>query len=131
RPSLGLRRREDRRLPLRQGRPGPRRCRQEDRRRVTDRPAGPRGRGPAVGVRDGMGPMTTSPTDPYAWLEDVEAADALSWARGHNDEAVAALGTERFERLQAQILEVLDSTDKIPAVVQRGDHLYNFWTDAD
>ncbi|MEE6287219.1 prolyl oligopeptidase family serine peptidase [Georgenia sp. MJ173] len=75
--------------------------------------------------------MTTPPTDPHAWLEDVEGDDALGWVRGHNERATAALGTERFDALQAQILEVLDSTDKIPAVAQRGEFLYNFWTDAE
>src|SRR5690554_33696 len=74
--------------------------------------------------------MTTS-TDPHAWLEDVEGDDALDWVRGHNERAVATLETERFTRLRSEILEVLDSTEKIPAVVQRGEHLYNFWTDAE
>ncbi|WP_413451886.1 prolyl oligopeptidase family serine peptidase [Georgenia phoenicis] len=73
----------------------------------------------------------TSHTDPHAWLEDVEGAEALDWVRAHNERAVTALETERFTRLREEILEVLDSTDKIPAVVQRGDHLYNFWTDAE
>ena len=75
--------------------------------------------------------MTLPPTDPYAWLEDVEDDAALTWVREHNDRATAALGTERFDDVQAQILEVLDSTDKIPAVAQRGEFLYNFWTDAE
>ncbi|WP_324649325.1 prolyl oligopeptidase family serine peptidase [Georgenia sp. H159] len=75
--------------------------------------------------------MTTSPTDPHAWLEDVEGTEALDWVRGHNERAVATLETDRFSRMREEILEVLDSTEKIPAVVQRGDHLYNFWTDAE
>lgn len=72
-----------------------------------------------------------SPTDPHAWLEDVEGDAALDWVRAHNERAVAALETERFTQLREESLEVLDSTDKIPAVVQRGEHLYNFWTDAE
>ncbi|HLV04569.1 MAG TPA: prolyl oligopeptidase family serine peptidase [Actinomycetaceae bacterium] len=75
--------------------------------------------------------MTTSLTDPHRWLEDVEGEEALDWVRAHNERAVAALGTTRFEEMREQILEVLDSTEKIPAVVQRGEYLYNFWTDSE
>ncbi|TNC18354.1 S9 family peptidase [Georgenia sp. 311] len=74
--------------------------------------------------------MTTS-TDPHAWLEDVEGDTALDWVRGHNERAVSALETARFTEMREEILEVLDSTEKIPGVVQRGEHLYNFWTDAE
>ncbi|WP_319593460.1 hypothetical protein [Georgenia thermotolerans] len=70
--------------------------------------------------------------DPYGWLEDVEGEEALAWVRARNAEAQAALTTSpRFEELRTGILEVLDSTAKIPGVVQRGEHLYNFWTDAE
>ncbi|PYF98382.1 prolyl oligopeptidase [Georgenia satyanarayanai] len=72
-----------------------------------------------------------SHTDPHAWLEDVEGDAALDWVRAHNERAVSTLETERFAQLREEILEVLDSTEKIPAVVQRGEHLYNFWTDAE
>ncbi|HLS49681.1 MAG TPA: S9 family peptidase, partial [Actinomycetaceae bacterium] len=69
--------------------------------------------------------------DPFEWLEDVEAPEALAWVGHHNDVARERLVTDRFRRLEAEVLEVLDSTDKIPGVVQRGSYLYNFWTDAD
>jgi len=75
--------------------------------------------------------MTLPSTDPHAWLEDVEGADALDWARAHNDRALETLGTPRFEAMRTEILEVLDSREKIPGVVQRGEYLYNFWTDAE
>ncbi|WP_448073681.1 prolyl oligopeptidase family serine peptidase [Georgenia yuyongxinii] len=75
---------------------------------------------------------TVESADPYAWLEEVEGAESLAWVRERNAEAGAALAaSERFEQLRRGILEVLDSTEKIPAVVQRGEHLYNFWTDAE
>ncbi|GAA1645075.1 prolyl oligopeptidase family serine peptidase [Georgenia ruanii] len=74
----------------------------------------------------------TVAADPYGWLEDVEGEEALAWVRARNAEAESALTTSpRFEALRTGILEVLDSTAKIPGVVQRGAHLYNFWTDAD
>jgi prolyl oligopeptidase len=71
-------------------------------------------------------------TDPYAWLEEVEGEDALAWVSARNDEAATELTeSPRFSELNDQILEVLDSTEKIPDVVQRGDHLYNYWIDAE
>ncbi|MFC4554553.1 prolyl oligopeptidase family serine peptidase [Georgenia faecalis] len=73
-----------------------------------------------------------APADPHAWLEEVEGTAPLDWVRERNAHATAVLeASPRFAELRAGVLEVLDSTDKIPAVVQRGDHLYNFWTDAE
>jgi prolyl oligopeptidase len=70
--------------------------------------------------------------DTFAWLEDVEGEGPLEWVRARNAHAEENLASSpRFEEIRAATLEILDSTEKIPAVVQRGDHLYNFWTDAD
>ncbi|MCK6209605.1 prolyl oligopeptidase family serine peptidase [Georgenia sp. EYE_87] len=70
--------------------------------------------------------------DAHAWLEDVEGPEQLAWVRERNTHAESMLASgERFNRMRRGILEVLDSTDKIPGVVQRGEHLYNFWTDAE
>ncbi|HHW82350.1 MAG TPA: S9 family peptidase [Actinomycetales bacterium] len=68
--------------------------------------------------------------DENLWLEDVEGAEALAWVRERNAAAEAVLLTDRQRDLEAEILEVLDSDERIPAVVQRGEYLYNFWTDA-
>ena len=68
--------------------------------------------------------------DPYLWLEDITGDDALEWVREHNAPTVAGLGGDRFEELRAQALEVLDTDARIPYVVRRGEHLYNFWRDA-
>ena len=70
--------------------------------------------------------------DPYLWLEDVTGDEALAWARERNAEAFAELTTNpRYEALKAEILEALDADDRIPYVQRRGDHLYNFWRDAE
>jgi prolyl oligopeptidase len=70
--------------------------------------------------------------DPYRWLEDVTGTEALDWVRGRNAAALAALsGSDRFESLRTQALEVLDADDRIPFVQRRGEYLYNFWQDAD
>jgi prolyl oligopeptidase len=69
--------------------------------------------------------------DPFLWLEEVTGDAALDWARARNDETFAELaGTDRYAELKAQILEALDADDRIPYVVRRGEHLYNFWRDA-
>ncbi|MEU9148560.1 prolyl oligopeptidase family serine peptidase [Streptomyces sp. NPDC048349] len=73
-----------------------------------------------------------SDEDPYLWLEDVTGEAALAWVRERNDETVATLtGTPGFKVLESAILEVLDDDGRIPYVVRRGAHLYNFWQDAD
>lgn len=70
--------------------------------------------------------------DHFAWLEEVEGEVPLEWVRARNAHAEAHLArSPRFEEIRSETLEIFDSTDKIPAVVQRGDYLYNFWTDAE
>jgi len=73
-----------------------------------------------------------SDDDPYLWLEDVTGERALDWVRARNAESFAELTeNERYRALKAEILEALDAEDRIPYVHRRGDHLYNFWQDAD
>ncbi|MGC5629321.1 prolyl oligopeptidase family serine peptidase [Georgenia sp. Z1344] len=72
------------------------------------------------------------PDDAHEWLEEVEGADALAWVEERNAEVTEEIAsTTRFDEIRSEILEVLDSTEKIPAVVQRGEHLYNYWIDAE
>ncbi|MCX5195276.1 prolyl oligopeptidase family serine peptidase [Streptomyces sp. NBC_00249] len=76
------------------------------------------------------GPHTAP--DPYLWLEDVAGEAALDWVRERNAETVAALtGAPGFKTLEREVREVLDDDARIPYVVRRGRHLYNFWQDAD
>lgn len=68
--------------------------------------------------------------DPYLWLEDVTGDDALDWVRSHNEPTLATFGTDRFEQMRDEALEVLDTDARIPYVRRRGEFLYNFWRDA-
>ncbi len=68
--------------------------------------------------------------DPYLWLEDVTGEDALQWVRARNEPTLAEFRDADFERMRAEALEVLDTDARIPYVVRRGEHLYNFWRDA-
>src|SRR5919109_2279270 len=84
---------------------------------------------------DGTDEGTEAPyagDDEHLWLEDVTGERALDWVRERNAEAFAELtGNERYDRLKAEIREALDADDRIPYVARRGEHLYNFWRDAD
>jgi len=73
---------------------------------------------------------TETGVDPYLWLEDVEAAKSLDWARARNAEAKAKLADDaEFRTLEANLLAILDSDAKIPMVEKIGAHYYNFWKD--
>ncbi len=68
--------------------------------------------------------------DPYLWLEEVEGAKPLEWAKARNTEARAKLAdNDAFRTLEGDILAILDSDAKIPMVDKIGPHFYNFWKD--
>lgn len=68
--------------------------------------------------------------DPYLWLEDVEGDKALDWVRARNAVSKEQLaGDPRFEQVRTSLLEILDSTARIPYVGKMGGYYYNFWRD--
>jgi len=70
------------------------------------------------------------PEDPYLWLEEVQGDRALAWVRARNQESENILQASKgYEQRRQQVLEVLDSREKIPDVVRRGAHFYNLWRD--
>lgn len=74
----------------------------------------------------------TAIEDRYLWLEDVEGEKALDWVRARNAVTEQRLGADPgFEGLRRGLLEILDSSDRIPMVGKHGAHYYNFWQDAD
>lgn len=68
--------------------------------------------------------------DPHLWLEAVHDELALDWVRRHNVPTLTRLSGQRFDRLRAEALEILDSDTRIPWVHRHGPFLYNFWRDA-
>ncbi|HEU4460118.1 MAG TPA: prolyl oligopeptidase family serine peptidase [Methylibium sp.] len=69
-------------------------------------------------------------SDPYLWLEDVGGARALEWVRERNAHSERLLEAQPgYAPLRAELREVLDSKDRIPAIRRIGDHLYNLWQD--
>lgn len=87
--------------------------------------------GPAVAADSRSEATMPTTADSYAWLEDVTGDKPLAWARAQNARTEAELAADPgFQPLQARLLEVLDSEEKIPEVEKIGDHYYNFWKDA-
>jgi prolyl oligopeptidase len=74
--------------------------------------------------------MAVMTDDPYLWLEDITAEEALDWVRARNEPTLAEFRDAQFERMRTEALEVLDTDARIPYVVRRGEYLYNFWRDA-
>ncbi len=77
---------------------------------------------------------TIAPTarDPNLWLETIDGPTQLDWVKQQNAQTVKKYAdSAEFKQLDARILEVLDSHDRIPVVSKIGDRLYNFWRDQD
>ena len=73
---------------------------------------------------------TNVAADPHQWLEDVTGEDALAWVREQNAAAEAELAdTDAFRALEAELLAIYDSDDRIPGVSKMGEYYYNFWRD--
>lgn len=74
----------------------------------------------------------TSPddlADENLWLEDIYGTEQLDWVRERNARTDDALVNPEYTAVETNVLEVLDSKDRIPGVIRRGEHYYNFWTD--
>lgn len=74
--------------------------------------------------------VAVSSDDPYQWLEDVGGDAALDWVRARNAKAQERFEEDpQFEPLRKDLLDILDSNARIPAVVKHGEYYYNFWRD--
>lgn len=68
--------------------------------------------------------------DPYLWLEQVTDEKALDWVRARNAKSEGQLESDpAYQPLYDDLLEILDSDERIPMVAKHGDYLYNFWRD--
>jgi prolyl oligopeptidase len=91
----------------------------------------PRTAAPGTGTPGAPAPAAEQPVDENLWLEDIHGEDQLAWVREQNARTEELLETGDYPELEARILEVMDSTDRIPMVTKRGDWYYNFWRDAE
>jgi prolyl oligopeptidase len=72
-----------------------------------------------------------APGDPYVWLEDVDGAKALDWARAQDAVAKRQLeSSPQFGPLRDRLLSIFNSNERIPYVEKQGAYYYNFWQDA-
>jgi prolyl oligopeptidase len=72
----------------------------------------------------------TDEEDPYLWLEDVGGETALDWVRERNEKTIRHFEKDpAFKQLKDDLLAILDSDERIPAVTKRGEYYYNFWRD--
>ena len=69
------------------------------------------------------------PVDENIWLEDIYGQEQLAWVREQNARTEELLEDADYAELEDRILEVLDSTDRIPMVGKHGEWYYNFWKD--
>jgi len=68
--------------------------------------------------------------DPYLWLEDVMGDKSIAWVKEQNAKTQSLLEAQPvFAPIRDKVLEVVNSRERIPAVTQRGEFLYNFWQD--
>lgn len=71
-------------------------------------------------------------TDSYIWLEEVEGAKALAWAKSQNQKTTAELEkVKQYKSIYDRALQILDSKERIPTPRFQGDMIYNFWQDKD
>ncbi len=77
-----------------------------------------------------MTEAATNPDDPHLWLEEVLGEPALDWVRERNAKSLGALQAEPgYAAMHAELLGVLNASDRIPGVARRGDWFYNLWQD--
>ena len=68
--------------------------------------------------------------DPYLWLENVDGAKTLDWARARNADTRRALESRPgYDATYKALLSIYDSKDRIAQVNRRGPWFYNFWQD--
>lgn len=71
--------------------------------------------------------------DPYTWMEEIEGARALEWAKAENARSLPQLQNDpRYAGLYAEALKIATAKDRIPGVYFAGDgSLRDYWQDAD
>ena len=70
--------------------------------------------------------------DPYLWLEEVEGEKALEWVKERSAADTAELeAVPEYTEIHERLLEIFNSSDRIPYPAVRNDWAYNFWQDED
>ncbi|MEX0644033.1 MAG: prolyl oligopeptidase family serine peptidase [Parvularculaceae bacterium] len=68
--------------------------------------------------------------DPYLWMEEIQGAKALAWAKKENDRSLPILEADpRFAPMKEEALSILTSKARIPFGSIHNGAVYNFWQD--
>ena len=68
--------------------------------------------------------------DPFTWLEEIEGARALDWARAENAHSLPKLESDpRFAPMRAEARAILTSPARIPTGSIHNGAVYNYWQD--
>jgi prolyl oligopeptidase len=88
---------------------------------------------PAAAPADQSMPESLIKNNPYSWLLKVHGKRALAWVDKQNARTkdTAFASGSAFDHLRSELLEVLNSKQRIPFVHKMGKYYYNFWTDAE
>ena len=70
--------------------------------------------------------------DPYLWLEEIQGEKALDWVTKRSAQDTATLeAVPVFAEIHDTLLEIYNSSDRIPGPGIRGAWIYNYWRDAE
>ena len=70
--------------------------------------------------------------DEFIWLEDVDGERSMAWVEAQNARTAESLqAVPEYDALYQDAMDVLTSDDRIAYPSILGDHITNFWTDAD
>jgi prolyl oligopeptidase len=71
-------------------------------------------------------------TDPYLWLEEIDGEKALEWVKQRSAHDTAEIeAVPEFNTIHKQLIEIFNSSDRIPYPRVRDAWIYNFWQDKD
>ena len=71
-------------------------------------------------------------TDPFLWLEELNGARALKWAKAEDVKTLGALEHDpHFSGFLADALKINQATDRIPGPEFLNGRIFNFWQDAE
>jgi len=68
--------------------------------------------------------------DPFLWLENIQGEKAMQWVKNQNEKTVSELKKHpEFNEIKNEIMDILNSKDRIAYPSITGDYIYNFWQD--
>lgn len=68
--------------------------------------------------------------DPYAWLENIESPESMAFVKSANAITRRVLESDpRFPFIKQDILNILQNSDRVPAISMEGEWVHSFWQD--